>query len=115
MDSQELKIYMGEKIHSEINIGDVFYFDSKNIKAVAVRNGIRCSCINDIKEKIKELGFRYSYIFDAYIKKEDDYVYSEYRSDKNQLLDKLIKWKVLTTKKSKNEQKDFGRLIYHQV
>jgi hypothetical protein len=115
MDSDKLKEFINKNLGSEVDGCDLFFFDSDTIKAIAFRDGIHCSCIDDVKVKIKELGFKYNYIYNAYVFKAGDYLYSEYRNHKNDFLDKLIKWKVLTTKTSKNEQKDFGRFVYHQV
>jgi hypothetical protein len=92
--------FISTNLDDEIKNQNVFYFDGKQIKAVAFKQGCKCDCISKIKKAIKGWGFKYDYDFDAYLYK--DKKDETYRIEKNVFISSLIEWKIKKTKTSKN-------------
>ena len=100
---KNLYSYLTSTLNEEIKNNNVFYFNGNQIKAVAFKQGCKCTCISKIKKAIKQWGFEYDYDFDAYVFK--DKKDSNYRLEKNLFISSIIEWKIKKTKTSKNGEK----------
>lgn len=97
----DLQQYLDNSIKNEDDKKNVFLYNGEQIKALAFRDGCKCDCLTDIKNKIKKIGFKYDYNFGAYVLK--NWKDSGYRNEKNEFISKLIRFKLNKTKTSKNE------------
>lgn len=93
--------YLSQNLDDEIKKDSIYFFDGKQVKAIAFKQGCKCDCVGKIKSVVKKWGFKYDYDFDAYILKSGD-KNETYRTEKNSFISSLIEWKVKKTKTSKN-------------